>query len=263
MRCPQCGGDEKGKYCSQCGSALRGGPGRCASCGSGLEAGAAFCGECGAPTGARRVKPAMSYLPWILSGVALVAFAIAITLFVRGQALERESGMPVTGGLPSAPQASPVAGAMPTAGELAAMSPREAADRLFDRAMSTDEAGDPERAQFFANMAVQAYQGLPPGELDLDARFHVGLLRLVMKDPSGAEAEAEAILDAQPDHLLGLVLSARVAQAGGDQARLREAYSRFLEGLPAGLASGQPEYLMHDRMLESEAEQARAVTGRD
>jgi hypothetical protein len=229
-----------------------------------------YCGECGAPTGRRSAKPVTAYLPWILSALALAAFAVAITMFLRGQAMERQAGMPLSGGViggeGTSPAEAPTGGgveSMPSAAELAAMSPREAADRLFDRAMRTDESGDTERAQFFAHMAVQAYDGLPPEQLDLDARFHQGLLRLVMKDPAGAAADADEILAADPDHLLGLVLSARAADAGGDEMGMVAAYERLLGALPVGLASGRQEYEMHDRLLESEAERARALTGGD
>jgi hypothetical protein len=150
---------------------------------------------------------------------------------------------------------------MPSAVELASMSPREAADRLYDRAMSTDEAGDHARAQFFAGMAIQAYAALPPEESDLDARFHRGLLQLVMDDPEAAAAESSALLAADPDHLLGLVLVARIAEQRGDQAARRSAYERFLGALPAGLVSGRPEYEMHDGLLETEAERAREIIG--
>jgi hypothetical protein len=37
----------------------------------------------------------------------------------------------------------------------------------------------------------------------------------------------------------------------------------FLDALPAGLASGKPEYAMHDNMLESEAVRAREATDRN
>lgn len=270
MRCTRCGSEETGKFCSRCGSPLGSGGGACAACGRALEDGALFCSECGAPTGVRPRKPVMAYLPWLLSALALAAFSVAITLFVRTQSAERAPGMPPTGAVPGA-QAGGAGGAgqpgpatgMPTAAELARMSPREAADRLFDRAMQTDEAGDAERARFFASMAIQAYAGLPDEQVDLDARFHLGLLHIVMGDAAAARAEMQHILAADPDHLLGLTLAARTAELEGDEAGRRSAYERFLEALPAGLASGRAEYQMHDRLLQTESERAREATGRE
>ncbi|MFQ5889124.1 MAG: zinc ribbon domain-containing protein [Gemmatimonadota bacterium] len=267
--CPGCGRPASGNFCSQCGTPLANGS-RCRNCTAALHAGALFCPECGAPTGARPGKPVAAYLPWILSGLALVAFSVAITLFIRGQVSVREPGMPPTGGILS-PQGnastggagvdtSP-SGGMPTAAELAAMPPREAADRLFDRAMSTREAGDTERAAFFARMAVEAYRRVPPAELDEDAHFHIGLLHLAVDDPVAARSEAEAILKAAPDHLLGLILSARAASAAGDPTAAQESYAHFLRVLAAEQESGRVEYGAHEELIAREAEAARASTG--
>lgn len=263
MRCASCGRESSGKYCSHCGESLGGGERACASCGSALSPGARFCGECGAAVGARPTKPAVAYLPWMLSGLALVAFAVAISLFVRGQAAPRFGDMPPTGGVipsPTAEGGAP-AGGMPTAAELAAMSPREAADRLFDRAMTASESGDAERASFFAKMAADAYGRVGEADYDLDARFHVGLLRLELGDLEGARSAADSMLALSPDHLLALIVAARAAEAAGDEEGRARYYARFLAGLPAGLASGRPEYEAHDTLLESEAERARQVTG--
>lgn len=230
-----------------------------------MEPAALFCEECGEPTGRRPRKPLLAYLPWALSGLALVAFAIAIALFVRGQSQPRIGDMPVTGGLPEAPREEGMAGGAaggPGPVDLSQMSSRQAADRLFERAMRTDEEGDAERAKFFANMAVQAYAAVPPEEIDADARFHVGLLHLLQEDAGAAAAEAGAILSARPEHLLGLALAARSAAAGGDAEAEREAYGRFLDALPAEREAGLAEYRMHDSMIETEAARAREVTGR-
>ena len=267
MRCPKCGSEESGAFCSRCGADLRrrAGP-ACAGCGAGLEPGALFCSECGAPTGRRPRKPLVAYLPWALSALALVAFAIAIAFFVLGQSQPRVGDMPVTGGLPEAPSEGAAGGAAAGAGpgmvDLSQLSSRQAADRLFERAMRTDDEGDAEQAKFFANMAVQAYGAVPPEEIDADARFHLGLLHLLQEEPGAAELEAEAILSARPTHLLGLSLEARVAAARGDTAAEKEAYGRFLDALPKEREAALSEYRMHDSMVASEAARAREVTGR-
>lgn len=268
MRCPKCGNEESGAFCSRCGEDLRRGKGgpACVSCGAGLEPGALFCSECGAPTGHRPGKPLLAYLPWALSALALVAFAIAIAFFVQGQSQPRIGDMPLSGGLPEAPSGDGPGGASAGAGpgmvDLSQLSSRQAADRLFERAMRTDDEGDTEQAKFFANMAVQAYAAVPPGEIDADARFHLGLLHLLQEEPDAAAVEAETILAARPNHLLGLALTARIAAARGDVAAEREAYGRFLDALPAEREAGLAEYRMHDSLVESEASRAMEVTGR-
>lgn len=269
MRCPKCGSEESGKFCSRCGSALAGrtGASQCAKCGSALESGALFCAECGEPTGYRPAKGKTAYLPWVLSALALVAFAIALTLFIQGQTATRVGDMPLSGALPEAervtPDGSPMSGAGPGAVDLGSMTPRQAADRLFDRVMREDEAGNEAQAQQFATMAIQAYGMLPPAEINEDARFHLGLLDLVLGDVDGADAEADLILSLDEDHLLALSLKARVAAARNDEAAQIAAFNRFLDVLPEGLASDRPEYRMHDGMLEAEAVRAREITGRD
>lgn len=166
----------------------------------------------------------------------------------------------MTGGLPGevpgGPVAAPAGGdaggaGMPSMEELAAMGPRGVADRLFERVMREHEGGDFERAAFFIDMALQAYEAVPPEETDADSRFHVGLLRLLMGESGLAREMADEILAEAPDHLLGLLLAARAADFEGD-AGAAEAFRDRIRTLveEAGGIPDFPEYQAHRTLIE-------------
>ena len=162
VHCPSCGTQGSGGFCSQCGAVLTAKPtgaAHCDDCGARLAAGALYCGECGRQVAARAKKPVAARLPWIASAVALVAFSILIAALVQRGSLARTGDDPITGGIGSPGGAAASGSGMMSAEELANLSPREAADRLFDRAMREHEGGG-ERAGFFGQMSIDAYQGL-------------------------------------------------------------------------------------------------------
>lgn len=265
MTCPSCGSEESGNYCSRCGTRLEREETRCGACGQRLTSEALYCGGCGRPVAPRPRKSARAYLPWIFSALALAAFAVALTLFVQSQSGPRGADGLITGGLPAGSREAgqvlpaPAAGGgsspgMPSAAEIAAMSPREAADRLFDRSMTERQTGDTARARFFADMAVQAYGRVPASELDPDARFHLGLLRLLLNDPSAARREAEAVLEREPENLYGLVLAVGAAEAAGDPADVRRARERLRAAVASGESPDRERYAPHRSFLERELE---------
>ena len=262
MHCPSCGAEASGNFCSSCGASLLEKADRCAKCGAALEGRAAFCEACGEPTGPRAKKPVSAQLPWILSFVALAAFSLAIAWFVQNQSRVRVGDDPITGGLPesgSGPDGS-VGGAPGPAGgvtglpDLSSMSPREAADRLFDRAMREAEAEDDEQAAMFANMALRAYAQVPPEGFDLDALFHVGLLHLLIGDADTARTIADGILANDESHLLALVLARRASAAAADTVAAAGFAARLRDAVEAGeLETGRTGYEAHRGLIEREA----------
>ncbi len=257
MKCSSCGAKASGQFCAQCGAPLSGDSGearRCSKCSGQLKPGAIFCSDCGEPTGPRQRKPVSAHLPWVLSFVALAGFALLIAYFVQNQSRARIGDDPITGGLPG----GDAGGSMPSqAGmpDLASMSPREAADRLFERSMQEQESGNQEQASMFANMALQAYGQVPPEQIDLDAFFHVGLLHLSIGDANTARTIADGILEGAENHLLALLLGRRAAAAGGDQAAADAYATRLQAAVEAGLLdqADRPEYQAHRALIEREA----------
>ncbi len=253
--CPRCGAAAEGNYCSQCGAHLA--AGSCASCGAALKSGALYCADCGEMAGtAPPKKPWSSRLPWILSGLGLVAFSIVIALLVQRQSVARTGDMTLTGGIPSSAEPSGGGGqegrTMLTAEELAAMTPRQAADRLFERAMREHEGGNFESTAFFIDMGLRAYGAVPEGDADADMRFHVGLLRLLGGDSAGARASAEALLEETPDHLLGLLLASRAAALAGDEEAAEGIRARMRAAVAdSGGIPDREEYEAHRALIES------------
>ena len=138
------------------------------------------------------------------------------------------------------------------------MSPREQANRLFNRVMAAAERGDSSEVAFFAPMAVQTYRML--GTLDSDARYDLGMILAIGADPEGALAQADSIEQNFPNHLLAKVVRATVAQLAGDQAAQNSAYQEFLAAFAAESALDRPEYQAHSGTIDSFNEEARANT---
>ena len=264
--CPSCGAPGSGRFCSSCGAPLEGS--RCAACGAALVAGAKFCHRCGRAAGtaasgapaATEPRGLAGALPWAVAGIALVA----LVALVAGQRLASNVEAVDPQGMPLPGMRAPGGGPAP---DISSLSPREAADRLFDRVMQLDAqrrqdsagyaaAGGDDRLRFFASMAIQAYQRVTP--LDADARYDMGQVALVGGATPLAQAQADTILRGQPDHLLGIVLATRAARAQGDERRARELERRLLEVEAAERARSLPEYQRHDADIAAAVSTARS-----
>jgi hypothetical protein len=105
------------------------------------------------------------------------------------------------------------------------------------------EEGKADSAMFFSTMAVGAYESLGP--LDNDLRYDYGRMAEVAGELDLAKAQADSILLNAPDHLLGLVLAARVAERRGDDQEQRRLLARLVAVRAAELARGLDEYVRH------------------
>ena len=255
QKCPSCGAQTSGKFCAECGAPLA--PAVCRSCGAKLSARAKFCADCGAPVaGAARVGPPGARptprgdrMAWYVAGVCVLALLVVVVVVVA-----RKSGA-----APAAPGAA-AAGAPPgverATTDLSTMSPREQADRLYNRIMTAYEAGDTGQVNFFAPMALQAYANLG-SELDPDARLHLGLVQLAIGATVPAAAEGDTILQKAPNHLFGWLLKARAADAQGNVAQAKRAYQAFMRSYDAEMAKKRPEYQEHAQMLQDTRSRAQ------
>jgi hypothetical protein len=127
------------------------------------------------------------------------------------------------------------------------MSPEERANRLFNRVMILAQAGKDDSVRFFLPMAIGAYAQLPA--VDLDTRYHIGLLQLAGGEPAAALAQADTIQRAVPTHLFAYVLRAHAYQQQGNRPAERRAYGDFLRHESAELARNRPEYTDHKDAL--------------
>jgi hypothetical protein len=239
--CPACGAPAHGRFCTACGAVVR--EANCAACGASLTPGSKFCHECGTPVAAsattrrsagraRTTGPAptrSSNLPWIVGGLAFVTLVVIYAAQRAGQA--------AAPAMPAAPMGSAAAV------DISSMTPQERASRLFDRIMRLSEEGKRDSVELFASMAIPVYESLGP--LDLDARYDFGRIAQVSGQLDIAQAQADSILRQAPDHLLGLILAAAVAEARGNQAARSGFERRLLAAESSQLASGLEEYTRH------------------
>ena len=256
QKCPNCGASSSGKFCSECGAALA--PAACRSCGAKLSARAKYCAECGEPVGraargaASAAAPAtragtVDRLAWYVAGVCVLALLVVVVVVVAKKSAQPPAATAAQGASPEGARATT---------DLSTMTPREQADRLYNRIMTAHEAGDSSQVSFFAPMALQAYANLG-GNLDPDARLHLGLVQLAIGATVAAAAQGDTILKGAPSHLFGWLLKARAAEAQGNTAQARRAYDAFVRNYDAELAKNRPEYQEHAQMLQDTRSRAQ------
>src|SRR5205823_8240164 len=222
----------------------------CHACGASLATTAKFCHKCGAQVGAAQAAGWRVGLPWGVAGAALGALVTVLALRVvrSGEGGAGPSDSP-SGTAPRSP--------LP---DISQMSPEERATRLYNRVMTLHSEGKADSAGFFLPMALQAYTMLPA--LDVDARYHIGVLDLTGGDETGALAQADSINHAVPNHLFASMLRARALELRRDAAGARHAYDNFLRHEAAERARKRPEYAEHETNLNTFHEQAiRATAG--
>jgi tetratricopeptide (TPR) repeat protein len=226
----------------------------CPSCGAPSQADDRFCSKCG--TALSPDAKANGGLRGLIGlralGLAIIVLAVSYAALNYGKGGDSSSNSVPTQRIGFGDIGSGTAPAAATE----SMTPRQAADALFDRAMYAHETGDAATALQFVPMAIQAYEGLPI--LDPDARYHLALLQLAGNQPEAALEETEILLTDVPNHLLGLSATARAYEQMGREDMAVEYYQRFLDNHTPDVATSRQEYIAHANALAARLTAARA-----
>ena len=262
--CPSCGTVATGRYCSSCGAPLAGAT--CSGCAAELSPGAKFCHRCGTVVTATAVSGRESRtnaLPWIVAAIAFLAlFAMA-----AGRGFNARRSNTVDGSQNALPQAGlddrgvaeDDGSAAMRAPDISSLSPQERADRLYNRVMLLASQGKVDSVVFFAPMALTAYQMLSP--LNADQRYDMGRIGEVAGALPLAKAQADTILMQNPNHLLGLILEARLGTLAGDSTRVHSYERRLISAEKAELGKKRVEYSRHQDDIVNALQQARKSLG--
>jgi len=128
------------------------------------------------------------------------------------------------------------------------MTPREAADRLFNRVMRASQQKNDQEVRQFSPMAIAAYARVD--SLDNDARYHLALIHLAGGDVDGARREVALIRKSVPRHLLAFMIDHELASRDGKRQEAEVVRQRFLNALESELKQHRPEYDDHRNMID-------------
>jgi len=191
-----------------------------------------------------------SRVTWYVAGALILGLILVITYTLYGPIRSAISEPSPTG--------SPIGA---SSVDLSTMTPRQAADRLFNRVMAAAERGDNTEVVNFLPMAIRAHEMIEG--LDADGKFHLVLLNLQASLNKNALISAREILAESPKHLLGLVGAADASIALGDTASARVFYQDWLDAYDSEIVKKLPEYIDHRVILETKEMTARALLGKD
>jgi hypothetical protein len=216
-------------------------PATCPSCNAPIAPDANFCASCGTALGkvaASQPRDPVTLTIYAIIGICVVGALVGIFFF---------AGQPDTAPPQATAPATPPASA-PSSVDLSSMSPREAADRLFNRVMIADEQGNKEEVMQFLPMVLQAYERVP--ELDADAHFHLGLIYSAAGDYASTRKEIDILKQYAPKHLLAMLLEHDAALAEGDTSKAAEIETAFRIAYPTEIVTSRPEYQAHLNSIE-------------
>ena len=206
-----------------------------------MQPDARFCHHCGA-----RLDEHPAPRQWMTPTVVLYA-VIGLSIVVAAAGV-----IFMTGGnsaVAPPPTVSPNTSAGSGQPDISSMSPREAADRLFNRVIMASEQGNTDEALQFAPMAIQAYERV--SRLDADAHYHMGLIYEVAGEFDNVRNQVAIIRQYTPDHLLGLILEHGVAEKSGDPFAAARAAAAFAAAYDAEIRADRPEYEAHRKTIEA------------
>lgn len=237
-----CGARTGTRFCGQCGTPLGADARFCPSFGTPLDASHAAQGAPGS------TEPSSgSRTPWIIA----IALSVVATAFTISAARARD-------GLPSnplaanqAPVAAPFAGGGGggTPPDISNLTPREAFARLNDRVMNAAQSGDTSTVIQFWPMAQQSYAMLPEGDRDVDARYHMATLYLLIGQFTEVLALADTIHAEAPNNLMGWYLRAAVGDLDQKPDLARTARVAFVKAYEREIATDRQEYKDHADLL--------------
>ena len=240
--CPSCGAPGSGAFCTSCGAARSGAS--CAACGATLDPAARFCPGCGGAVGSAAPRAAGGGGGITTAGIATGAMATAVIAVIVVLA---------SGGFGGSAPPPAAAGGAPTVGapapDISNMTPREQFGRLADRIQASLEQGDTTKVIELFPMLEGAYDLLLPGDRDIDARFHMGLLLGQTGQYDRAMVQVDSIRLESPDDLFASYLTAVVAEARGEAAVAAEARAAFARAYQAEMGRGREDYAAHQALL--------------
>lgn len=280
MKCPRCDTEMEGRFCGLCGASLE--ARECDACGASVPSGHRFCSQCGTavageatgsrgPLGARppqgRPPPvhsgdaggdAADRRRWWIAGLAVAGALVFLSLPYVWTGWADQGDQPRTpmGAPMGAPGGAPGLGPAPGV-DLSSMTPRQAADRLFNRVMGALGEGNQGEVQSFLPMAIDAYHLVP--DLDADGHFHLSLLQQTAGDYQAALETAERALETEPDHLLVLYAAGEAARELDRMELARQHFSHLLDVFDVESARDRPEYGEHASFLPTIREVAADV----